>query len=89
MRRPGHRVEWIAKLLAPVRDEVDSAAYGRLSKALTLLLGIDPGVVMTDVAGATKEQAIDALAWTAQTLVEAALREKKGAAVRGESSKRR
>lgn len=73
VRRPGHRREWIADALAPARNHIDSEAYGRLSKALTLMLGIDPIVVMKDIAGASRGQALDALEWSARVLVEAAL----------------
>jgi AcrR family transcriptional regulator len=76
VRRPGHRVGWIADALAPVRDELDPATYARLANALTLLLGIDPVVVMTDIAGVGREEGLDALEWTARSLVEAALRER-------------
>ncbi len=38
------------------------------------LLGIDPVVVMKDIAKASREQALDALEWTAKTLAEAALK---------------
>jgi AcrR family transcriptional regulator len=75
IERPGHRVDWIADVLAPARDQLDAAAYARLANALTLLLGIDPIVVMTDIAGASREQGVDALEWAARALVEAALRE--------------
>ena len=74
IRRPGHRVEWIANTLAPVRGSMDTKTYNRLSRVLTLMLGIDPVVVMTDIAGVNREQALDALEWSARTLVEAALR---------------
>jgi hypothetical protein len=37
------------------------------------MLGIDPIVVMKDIAGASREQALDTLEWSARTLVEAAL----------------
>ena len=73
MRRPGHRVEWIADALAPARDKIDPETFGKLSRALTLLLGIDPVVVMKDIAGASQEEAIDALEWSARALVGAAL----------------
>ena len=73
VRRPGHRIEWIADALAPVRNKIDPETYSKLSKALTLMLGIDPVVVMKDIAGASREQALDALEWSARTLVEAAL----------------
>jgi hypothetical protein len=74
VRRPGHRIEWIANALAPVRRRIDAKTYDRLSRALTLMMGIDPVVVMTDIAKVNREQALDALEWSARTLVEAALR---------------
>lgn len=73
VRRPGHRIGWIADALAPVQDKIRPETYNKLSKALTLMLGIDPIVVMKDIAGASREQALDALEWSARTLVEAAL----------------
>ncbi len=74
VRRPGHRIEWIATALAPARDKMDPAAYEILGRALTLLMGIDPVVVMTDIAGATPEQGLDTLVWIARALVEVASR---------------
>lgn len=74
VQRPGHRRQWIAEALAPLRRQLDPQTYNKLSKALTLMLGIDPIVVMTDIAGASREQALDALEWSARALVEAALR---------------
>jgi len=38
-------------------------------------MGIDPIVVMTDIAEASREQALDALEWSARMLVEGALRD--------------
>ena len=76
VRRPGHRREWIREALAPVRNDLDTKTYRKLSRALTLLLGIDPVVVMKDIAGASRDQALDALEWSARTLVEAALNQK-------------
>ena len=73
VRRPGHRVEWIADALAPAQDNMDPETYSKLSQALTLLLGIDPVIVMKDIAGVSRKQALDTLEWTARTLVEAAL----------------
>ncbi len=73
VKRPGHRTEWIAQALAAQKDKMDKRTYERLSIALTLLLGIDPVVVMTDIANVSREQGLDALEWTARTLVQGAL----------------
>ncbi len=74
VRRPGHRVSWIAAALEPARDRMDPKVYNHLSKVLTLLMGIDPVVALTDIAGAKREEAIEALVWSARTLVEGALK---------------
>jgi AcrR family transcriptional regulator len=73
VRRPGHRRGWISDALAPVREQLPDETYERLSTSLTLLMGIDPIVVMTDIAGADRERALDALEWSARALVEQAL----------------
>jgi AcrR family transcriptional regulator len=75
VRRPGHRTGWIADVLAPVRDRLDDETYARLAASLTLVLGVDPVVVMTDIANLPREEALDALEWSARTLVSAALAE--------------
>ncbi len=79
VRRPGHRVAWIASVLDPVRGRIDDDTYEKLAASLTLLMGIDPIVVMTDIAGLDRERALDALEWSARSLVEAALRKPKPA----------
>jgi hypothetical protein len=40
-----------------------------------LVLGIDPIIALTDVAGLDRAEALDVLEWVAATLVQAALRE--------------
>jgi AcrR family transcriptional regulator len=74
VRRPAHRIVWIDSALEPVREQIDSKTYEQLAASLTLLLGIDPVVVMTDIARVSRKQALDALEWSARAMVEAALR---------------
>jgi AcrR family transcriptional regulator len=73
VHRPGHRREWIAEALAGARERMDAKTFNRLSRTLTLLMGIDPVVVMRDIADASREEALDAMEWSARTLVSAAL----------------
>jgi AcrR family transcriptional regulator len=73
VRRPGHRRDWIADALAPVRKRLKPELYNNLTRALTLTLGIDPVVVMKDIARASREEALTTLEWTARTLVTGAL----------------
>lgn len=82
VRRPGHRVGWIAHALAPARSKIEPKTFIKLSNALTLMLGIDPIVVMNDIAKAPREQALDTLEWSAKMLVEAALEKKKESTAR-------
>jgi AcrR family transcriptional regulator len=75
VRRPGHRVQWIAAALEPLRGKITPRTFDRLSRAMALHLGIDPIVVMKDIAGASDQEAVDALEWSARVLVEAAIAE--------------
>jgi hypothetical protein len=65
---------------------MDPEVYDKLTKSLALTMGIDPVVVMKDVAGATREEALDALEWSARALVEAALARRPERNVRGRAS---
>jgi AcrR family transcriptional regulator len=69
VRRPGHRMRWIAEALQPLYGKVDRATLDRLSSALTILFGIDPIVPLTDFAELPPARAIEVIEWTARTLV--------------------
>jgi AcrR family transcriptional regulator len=70
VRRPGHRIRWIAEALQPLRGKVDGATLDRLSSALTMLLGIDPIIPLRDFAELPPEQAIGVIEWAARTLAQ-------------------
>jgi hypothetical protein len=69
VRRPGHRIRWIAEAVQPLQGKVDAAALERLSSALTMVLGIDPVIPLTDFAKLTPEKGIEVIEWAARTLV--------------------
>jgi AcrR family transcriptional regulator len=73
-KRPGHRRRWIADLLAPLQESTDERILRRLASALHLVLGIEALVALIDTAGLDRDEALDVLAWTAETLVDAAAR---------------
>jgi AcrR family transcriptional regulator len=75
VERPARRRHYIAELLAPLRDQLSPAAYEQLAGSLTLLFGIDPIVSLRDNGDVPPERIPDVLAWAAQALVEAALRD--------------
>jgi AcrR family transcriptional regulator len=72
-QRPGRRGRWVDEILAPAGDRLDPAARARLSAALHLVLGVDPIIVLTDIAGLDRDQALDVLEWAAAALVRAAI----------------
>ena len=75
VRRPGHRIRWIAEALQPLQGKVDAIALERLSRALTMVLGIDPVIPLTDFAKLTPEQGIEVIEWAARTLVRSVVAE--------------
>ncbi|HKA96356.1 MAG TPA: TetR/AcrR family transcriptional regulator [Streptosporangiaceae bacterium] len=72
-QRPGRRGRWIEDILAAAGDRLDPPARARLRGALHLVLGIDPIIQLTDIAGLDRAEALDVLEWSAATLVQAAL----------------
>lgn len=63
---------YFARAGLPVVPDAGTAVGGGPS-ALMLLLGIDPVVVITDIAGVARDEALGASEWSARTLVDAAL----------------
>jgi AcrR family transcriptional regulator len=71
--RPARRRTYIAQLLADVRAQLPPDEYERLAGSITLLFGIDPIVSLRDNGDVPPERIPDVLAWTAHSLVDAAL----------------
>lgn len=72
-QRPNTRIEMIAHQMEPLRALLSAAEFRRLSMALSLLVGIEPVVVLQDLAGLSREETIETLVWTATRLTESAL----------------
>ena len=72
-QRPGRRGRWVDEILAAIGDRLDEPDRARLSAALHLVLGIDPIIELTDIAGLDRAEALDVLEWVAATLVQASL----------------
>ena len=70
--RPGHRRRWIARLMEPLPVGPDQRTLRRLAGALNLAMGIEAVVALTDIAGLDRDEALDVLAWTAESLVRTA-----------------
>jgi AcrR family transcriptional regulator len=72
-QRPGRRGRWVDEIIAATGGRLDPPARARLSAALNLVLGIDPIIVLTDIAGLDRAEALEVLEWVAATLVQAAV----------------
>lgn len=72
-QRPGRRGQWVDEILASTGDRLDQPTRARLSAALYLVLGVDPIISLTDIAGLSRAEALDVLEWVAATLVQAAM----------------
>ncbi len=73
--RRGHRAAILGRTAAPLRESLGDAGFDRLLKALSILFGIEPYIVLKDIWGASNRE-VDAITrWMADALVDAALRD--------------
>lgn len=64
--------------LSPLQGTISDADLHRLTRAIAATVGIDALVWMVDVAGLTREEAVELMRWSAQTLLRSALEERDG-----------
>src|SRR6516162_2087991 len=64
-QRPGRRGAWIQRVLDAIGDRLDEPDRSRLAAALNLVVGVDAIVVLTDIAGLDRAEALDVLEWVA------------------------
>ena len=74
-RRGYRRIEWLERALEPLRDRLGPASYDRLVSALSVVVGWESLVVLTDVRGQDRDAQAETVAWAARALVRAALEE--------------
>jgi len=73
--RRGHRRYLLDRAAAPLKAKLGAKAYERLLKALSIVYGIEPYVVLKDIWGATDRE-VEALSrWVLDALVGTALRQ--------------
>jgi AcrR family transcriptional regulator len=73
--RRGHRIGILDHALAPLAAELPPAVRDRLHKALSVVYGIEPYVVLKDIWGLGDREVERIALWMADALVDAALRE--------------
>jgi AcrR family transcriptional regulator len=73
--RRGQRTEILATTIAPLKSKLKPAAYQRLLKALAVVYGIEPMVILKDICGASDKETEAVVRWMMDALVDAALRQ--------------
>ena len=77
--RRGHRTQILQRAAHPLRQLLGEARYDKLLRALSLVYGIEPYVVLKDMWG-MKDREVEAVSrWVLDALIDAALSEVRGA----------
>lgn len=71
--RQGRGIAWIEDALAPLHKRIPKGDLRRLVLAIRATLGIEAMVWLTDVAGVSREQAVDIMRSSARTLLRSAM----------------
>ena len=71
--RRGQRTEILATTIAPLKSRLKPAVYQRLLKALAVVYGIEPMVILKDICGASDRETEAVVRWMMDALIDAAL----------------
>lgn len=71
--RQGRVIGWLEDALAPLREQMPQAELRRLAVAIRSATGIEALVWLIDVAGLSRDEAIDLVRWSARAMLDSAL----------------
>jgi len=71
--RQGRAIRWIAEALAPLGREMSEGEVHRLTLAIRSATGIEAFVWLVDVAGLSRDDAIELMRWSARALLQMAI----------------
>jgi AcrR family transcriptional regulator len=74
--RRGQRVQILAATIGPLKAKLGRKQYDRLLKALAVVYGIEPMVILKDICGASDRETEAIVRWMMDALVDAALQNK-------------
>jgi AcrR family transcriptional regulator len=80
--RRGHRVRILEHALQPLASKLPAQVRERLHRALSVVYGIEPYVILKDIWGLSDREVERVALWMADALIDAALRQADAAAVR-------
>ena len=78
--RRGHRVRILEHALAPLAPQLPAAVRERLHRALSVVYGIEPYMVLKDIWGLADREVERIALWMADAMIDAALRDAAAAA---------
>jgi AcrR family transcriptional regulator len=73
--RRGHRVRILEHALEPLADALPAPVLQKLHRALSVVYGIEPYIILKDIWGSSDREVERIALWMADALVDAALRE--------------
>jgi AcrR family transcriptional regulator len=73
--RRGHRVRILEHAIAPLAAQLSPAVHDRLHRALSVVYGIEPYIILKDIWGLPDREVERIALWMADALIDAALRE--------------
>ena len=73
--RTGRAILWIEEALEPLRGKLPEPQYRRLTLAIRCAVGIEALVWLTDIAGLSRDEAVEQMCWSASALLRSALAE--------------
>jgi AcrR family transcriptional regulator len=71
--RKGRAIGWFGEALAPIRGQLSEAELRRLVFAIRTATGIEALIWLTDIAGISREEAVELMRWSARALLRSAL----------------
>ncbi len=73
--RRGHRIRILEHAIAPLAPQMSAAVRDRLHRALSVVYGIEPYVILKDIWGLPNREVERIALWMADALIDAALRD--------------
>lgn len=73
--RRGFRKTILSRAAAPLLSQLGRTRHNRLLKALSLVYGIEPYIVLKDIWGSSNREVDDIARWVADAVIEKSLRE--------------
>jgi AcrR family transcriptional regulator len=87
--RRGHRIRILKHALQPLEATMQPAVLHRLHRALSVVYGIEPYIILKDIWGLPDREVEDIALWMAEALVDAAVRDAEATSVVTEKKRRK